>query len=165
MLIFAFSIFSIINIGGIQKLESSFNAYPEEKYVQLEQSLDTILIFGKIHYELLADDIEYNINYSKSNNTEGEYVIELKKKNATITATIGEELTKESLSIEGNFKTKSDYSNVQRWSFILLILRNSLVSLVLFLLIVCGIISFISLVQLLFYKLSDKLSGSRRSSP
>ena len=108
--IIAFAIIIIIGNGGIQATVHSLNDYPEEKYQELEQELQNIVVErdGIYPEELSNDSIKYEIVYKETSNSEGKYTITLTD-GATVTGTIGKDLKKEDLIIEREYKTKRAY--------------------------------------------------------
>lgn len=102
-------IFIIITInmnGGIQNYIHNLNYYPEQEYSQLEQEVQNIIVESDgIYPEKLSNDsIYYDISYKKSSDFEGQYTIKLID-DATVTATIGEDLKKENLIIEREYES------------------------------------------------------------
>lgn len=109
--------------GGIQATLHLMNDYPEQKYQQLEQELQNILVESDGIYpeELSNDSIKYDISYMEQNNSEGKYTITLID-DVTITGTIGKDFKKEDLIIEREYETESEYRKQQYVSTIAIIL-------------------------------------------
>ncbi len=115
-------IFAIITInmnGGIQTTLHLLNDYPEQKYQQLEQELQNIVVENDGIYpeELSNDSIKYDISYKEQSDSEGRYTIILTDE-VTITGTIGKDFKKEDLIIEREYKTESEYRKNQYFSTI-----------------------------------------------
>lgn len=109
-----FAIITIIANGGIQENLNLLNNYPEQKYQQIEQELQNIVVeCDGIYPEKLSNDsIKYDISYKEHSDFEGEYTITLTD-DVTITGTIGKDFKKEDLIIEREYKTESEYRRNQ----------------------------------------------------
>lgn len=110
-------IFAIITInmnGGIQTTLHLMNDYPEQKYQQLEQELQNIVVENDGIYpeELSNDSIKYDISYKEHSNSTGKYTITLTDE-VTVTGTIGKDFKKENLIIEREYKTENEYRKNQ----------------------------------------------------
>ena len=106
-------IFAIITVnmnGGIQTTLHLMNDYPEQKYQQLEQELQNIVVESDGIYpeELSNDSIKYDISYKEQSNSAGKYTITLTDE-VTVTGTIGKDFKKENLIIERGYKTENEY--------------------------------------------------------
>ena len=110
-------IFAIIIInmnGGIQIILHIMNDYPEQKYQQLEQELQNIVVESDgIYPEKLSNDsIKSDISYKEQSDSTGKYTITLTD-DVTVTGTIGKDFKKENLIIEREYKTENEYRKNQ----------------------------------------------------
>lgn len=105
--------------GGIQAIKHSLNDYPEQKYQQIEQEMQNIIVEkdGIYPEELSNDSIKYEIVYEEQSNSEGKYTITLTG-DVTITGTIEKDFDKEDLKIEREYETESEYRKNQYVGFI-----------------------------------------------
>ena len=146
-------IFAIITVnmnGGIQTTLHLMNDYPEQKYQQLEQELQNIVVESDGIYpeELSNDSIKYDISYKEQSNSAGKYTITLTDE-VTVTGTIGKDFKKENLIIEREYKTENEYRKKQYVSTIAGIVLMPIFPILFIILIIEVILLIIYLIELI----------------
>lgn len=159
ILVIIFVIITINMNGGIQSTLDVLNDYPEQKYQQLEQEMQNIVVdlHGIYPAKLSSDSIKFHILY---NNSEGKYIITLTDE-VTITGTIGKDFKKEEMIIEREYQTASEYRKHQYFSTIYLILLIPILPLCCIAIIIHLIILIILLIEFLFKRVNSHKTAKK----
>ena len=155
-------ILMVIDSGGFKAHYKDLFIYPEQKYEQLEKEVQNVIVEGKGIYpeRLSRDDINYEITYEQSTFEGGYYTITLTDY-ISVTATVDKKYNKDSIKIDRDLKTKSDYIVSNALAELLIIVYVPLVIILLLLIFINLPLMIISLINELYKYFISKISKNQ----